>query len=65
MNPEKAKAKGIPVIPKQPNPNPIFPYAPNPAIAVCSECGLELKQIMGYVCNHPNCPCFPRITCTI
>ena len=45
----------IPIIPKLPedyNPNP----DPNPTVAVCGECGLHLKSVMGYVCSNVRCP---------
>ena len=57
MTPEEAKRKGIPVIPKLPEPNPFEQLNPhNPVVAVCGECGLELCKVMGYVCFNPRCP---------
>ncbi len=35
---------------------PSTPIDPNPVVAKCSECGLEMAQVMGYVCSHPKCP---------
>lgn len=32
----------------------------NPVIGICGECGLEIRQVMGYYCPNPVCPCFPR-----
>jgi hypothetical protein len=61
MTPEEARERGIPVIPKLPDPTPN--YDPNPTVAVCGECGLEMKRVMGYCCGNSRCPCFPRITC--
>jgi hypothetical protein len=59
MTPEEAKERGIPVIPKLP---PQQPYDPNPTVAVCGECGLEIKRIMGYCCQNERCPVQPRVT---
>lgn len=50
---EKARRLGVPLIPKLPE---LPPHQPNPVVAVCGECGIELHQIMGYVCNRPRCP---------
>lgn len=41
----------IPVIPPLPN------YPGRDTVAICGECGLELKPIMMYCCPKPNCPC--------
>lgn len=46
----------IPVIPKLPYSPYDVPPLPSDTIAICGECGLELKQVMGYVCVHPRCP---------
>lgn len=51
---QKAKDLGVPIIPKI-EPQPL--QGPNPTVAICGECGIELKQIMGYCCQHANCPC--------
>lgn len=51
---EKAKRIGVPVIPVRKFVKP-DPYG-NPTIAICGECGIELKQIMGYSCSRTNCP---------
>lgn len=48
-----ADHKKIPVIPPLPKEPPCDP---NPTVAVCGECGLELKGVMGYYCSHPRCP---------
>ncbi len=57
MTEEEAKRRGIPVIPKLPDdiydPNR---YDPNRTVAVCGQCGMELKGVMGYVCPQPRCP---------
>ena len=50
---EKAKRIGVPIIPAREVPPS---YDPNPTVAICGACGLEIKQIMGYVCNKSNCP---------
>lgn len=44
----------LPVIP--PRTQPIDPCPFNRNVAKCGQCGLILQQVMGYVCNHPNCP---------
>ncbi len=51
----------VPVIP--PLEGPDLPCDPNPVVAKCGQCGLNLHRVMGYVCSHPRCPCFPRVTC--
>jgi hypothetical protein len=56
----RAEYLGVPVIPAIPTPKD---KGPNPVVAICGECGLELHRVMGYVCSRENCPCFPRITC--
>lgn len=50
--------KQIPVIPplKDDTFDPYRDVDPNPTVAICGQCGLHLKQVMGYVCNHPRCP---------
>ena len=50
--------KDIPVIPPIKN----LPPTPNSPVAKCGECGIELYQVMGYVCLRDNCPCFPKAT---
>lgn len=32
------------------------PPRPNPVVAICGECRLELRRVMNYVCNKLNCP---------
>ena len=46
--------KEVPIIPPLPpgEPDP----DPNPIIAVCGECGLEVRRIMSYSCPNPRCP---------
>lgn len=56
----RAEYLGVPVIP--PLPDPPKDRGPNPVIALCGACGLELHRVMGYVCPRTNCPCLPRIT---
>lgn len=29
----------------------------------CSRCGMDSKNMSNYVCNDPQCPTFPRISC--
>lgn len=45
------------------NENPIFPSPYNPGTPIivnpdprCSQCGLQLSPVMGYVCPQVNCP---------
>lgn len=52
----------VPVIPALPD-LPVPAQSPNPIIAVCGVCNLELRQVMHYVCGHDRCPAFPRATC--
>lgn len=52
----------LPIIPKLSKPwTGPFPLPTQP-IAKCGECGLKIYLIMGYVCPHQNCPCFPKAT---
>lgn len=56
---DKAKRLNVPIIPAKPyQPKP----TPNPVIAICGECGLEIKQVMGYSCQKSNCPVFRQVT---
>ena len=36
-------------------------YYPKPK---CSKCGMDLSNVMGYVCAAIDCPTFPKVTCT-
>lgn len=62
---EKAKRLGVNLIPKRvdipADEKPVHPGA-NPTVAVCGECGIELKKVMMYCCNRQNCPCFVKAT---
>lgn len=49
----------IPVIPSKPEPS----IDPNPVVAICGECGIEVRQVMGYVCYNSRCPIFPQVIC--
>jgi len=52
--------EGLPII------GPRWVPPPRPAdgaIAVCGQCGLRIKPVMGYVCSQPLCPVFPQVTC--
>ena len=56
----EAVPRNVPVIP----PLPVMPLLDsNPTVAKCGKCGLELKQVMWYVCPHFDCPCFSRVIC--
>lgn len=48
--------RGIPIIRKLPE--PVAPIGPpgNPVVAVCGECGMDLHQVMHYVCFNSRCP---------
>jgi len=52
---EKARRLRVPLVPRRVI-NVPPPYDPNPTVAVCGECGIELKRVMGFVCTKPNCP---------
>lgn len=51
---EKARRIGVPVVPRRP-PRP--PVNPDPILAVCGECGVEIRRVMMYSCQNGNCPC--------
>jgi hypothetical protein len=53
---DKAKRHGVPVIPRRAESTKQAPRDPNPVVAVCGECGLEIRQTMGYYCPKANCP---------
>lgn len=61
LSPHKQKADelGVPCIPPLPEKTPHY----SDTVAVCGQCGLEIKQVMGYVCNNSRCPVFPKATC--
>ncbi len=42
--------------------NPSVPTPSIPTKKICPACGLELSNVMGYVCANQNCPTFPRVT---
>lgn len=52
---EKAKRLGVPLIPIWHKPFTL-PIDGNRTVSVCGECGLEIKQVMGYCCPNVNCP---------
>ena len=49
---QKAKDLGVPLIPKK---LPID-QEQNPVVAVCGECGLEIRKTTMYSCSRTNCP---------
>jgi len=55
--PEQDK-DNIPVIPPLPEgeTNTPKPEEPNPVVAICGECRLEIRQVMHYSCQNPRCP---------
>lgn len=68
-NPFKKKADdlGVPLIPPLPEKKGNS-LDPNPTVAVCGQCGLEIKKVMGYVCPNRSstfgggCPVQPSFT---
>ena len=64
---EKWKSPGVSPLHRRKDDLPVIPPLPEPpidgAVAICGECGIRLLSVMHYYCNHPRCPCFPRITC--
>lgn len=52
---DKARRIGVPLIPKNNRPC-VVPMDTNRTVSVCGECGLEIKQVMGYCCPKGNCP---------
>lgn len=59
---EKSSRTTVPVIPPLPPNVPHAPVDPNPVVAICGECGIEIRQMMHYACTNCRCPCFPRVT---
>lgn len=54
---EKAKRIGVPLIPAR----PFVPLNENTrTVAVCGECGREIKAAEGYACGRDQCPARPR-----
>lgn len=55
---------GVPIIPPR-APVPVDKQRgdPNPTVAICGACGLELKRVMSYSCNRSDCPCYVNPTC--
>lgn len=51
---QEAKQKMRDPLPETPK----FPPFPNPmgVMGVCGECGIQLYDVMGYVCPRPFCP---------
>lgn len=44
---------------------PEEPYEPNPVVAICGQCGIELRKVMMYCCMNSRCPVQPRVTCSL
>lgn len=40
-----------------PKPDPL-----NPKTYSCPKCGMEMRQIMYYVCPQKDCPCFSKVS---
>lgn len=49
-----ANPKKLPVIPPLPPEQP--PTEPNAAVAICGECGIEIRPVMHYACLSNRCP---------
>lgn len=52
----KADRFGVPIIPRLPEHVRKQTNDPNPVTAICGECGMEIRLMMGYVCGRNNCP---------
>ncbi len=61
---EEQKDQQNQVVPPFIDPIPFTPIVPHPVISKCGKCGLELSQVMGYVCSEPECPTGLGPTCT-
>jgi len=60
MSDKQYNDEGLPIIPALPKARK---QAADGAIAICGECGLRIKPIMGYVCGKSRCPVFPTTSC--
>lgn len=49
------RVPNVPVIPPLPPESP-NDMDPNPVVAICGQCGLNLRRVMGYVCINSRCP---------
>lgn len=49
---DKADKLGVPLL----EPLPGAGGDPNPTIAVCGQCGLEIKKVMYFHCSNSQCP---------
>lgn len=47
---------GVPVIPKLPQNS----FDHNPVVAICGECGRDIRRCEAYLCGHGNCPVQPK-----
>jgi hypothetical protein len=48
--------------PRPPYYNPLYPSTMS-AKPQCHKCGMQLDQVMGYVCGDTHCPTFMKATC--
>lgn len=55
---ERARDVGVPVIPRLPT-----RVGPNPVVAICGECGRDIRRLEGYVCGVSNCPLRITVSC--
>lgn len=51
---EKSKKLGVPLIGGKKWPLPVID--PNPVVAVCGLCGIEIREIMHFSCQRNGCP---------
>lgn len=51
---EKADKLGVPLIPRLPESQ--RQSDPNPVVAICGECGREVRRVEGYSCPFSACP---------
>jgi hypothetical protein len=56
---QKANRLGVPLIPKK---APPLPHNPNPVIAVCGQCGHEVRSFDYRSCPLGNCPFGSTVT---
>jgi hypothetical protein len=49
------------ISPPTPIPGKYRTVAPTSKIVTCGVCNAKSEGVIGYVCNHPNCP--TRVTC--
>lgn len=55
---ELAKELGVPLVKKTEKEEKKPIGGENKVLAVCGECGLQVRMVMHLVCQHKNCPIF-------